>query len=823
MIINKRCIAAFAPQRPLLALATKSKLFDPTFSLTSELLLIDFLSGRSFPSVTTDMKFCSLRWCETPDALLLAAGHENGAISLYKATDSGLEHLTTRSVLEDDVTALEYLRSKSVLAAGSPSGHIIFWTLTDLEKEYSLDIPLSVDVVSLAWNRKATKILAAGTRDNQIKLLDIKKNKVVTTLTHPEMKGVSKIFWDDENSMQLLVLSEKGPLLAFDLSNDTVSVRGVASDPVIGFHRTLLVTRHSIEDGSMVIRIKDSVDCAISENGSIVALSHSDGSTELISVPSLRAKNVLVRQANVVCGLVRGNKLKRAVIILLSEQNAHKDARHSFYSGLINMLTSKAPHAEIAEYILNNSSSSELIDLNEQTVALIRGDLSAFRADDRTVPFGYLIDVIRKDSSSLQEIRDFQLLFVLCKILGEYSPLLRMGNPRVIAASLLFHGIEDYSALSGASGEAMALHGLLTGNTNQYVSNAIETDGTYIDFMARVGAVLEDARKLSASPIESSVATEYFWYRVFRGESEQLKDLNIRSDEIEAYRNPLLATGLAKQQSAAVLPRTGLSDLNRSFAEMRMTPGAQWLYKPEAVPVSPSSVVVPTTHTPVSGAVVEPQQPAKMQGAFYRQPPMMASTTTAIPSRPLSTPVQYPVSPGLSARIPTPPERVIPSPRAIPVASQAPIGRPIPMASSVAFSRPPIPASGPRMAVPEPSARPAAVAAPVSGSGAVPVADRVQIFARFDALLHSLRERAATKNSLLIRPRKIQCLNALDTYSTVNKDAVPLQILNAMELLVKRMDAPGDGRLKLDVDLIVQDQQDCMWLRAAAELIKLLY
>ena len=273
MIINKRCISAFLPSQPFVAMATKSKLIDNSFSMTSELILVNYMTEKIYPSITTDQKFCKILWCETAEASYLVAGHENGIISVYELREEGLVLIKSKAYMDEDITALEYLPSKSMLVAGSYRGKIMFLTLSNMDKDYILDIPLSMHITAIAWNPKVTKILGVGSAEGIIKVLDIKKNTVVMTINNKEINEVKELKWDGENITKLKVMGDKGYIITFDLSNDSVSRMGNQQEDLIGFYKNIFISKNTIESGSSKISIKDAFDCSISSRDPVVALS----------------------------------------------------------------------------------------------------------------------------------------------------------------------------------------------------------------------------------------------------------------------------------------------------------------------------------------------------------------------------------------------------------------------------------------------------------------------------------------------------------------------------------------------------------------------
>ena len=427
MEINKRCISAFAKNGPFVALATKSKLFDTSFSLTSELILVNYMTGQIFPAITTDLKFCKILWCEYADKRYLVAGHENGFISIYDHQDDGLVLLKSKECLQDDIVALDFLFSKAVLVAASSKGKVIFWTLSNLDKEFNLDVPLPSNISAISCNPKVFKILCVGTSDGIIKVIDIKKLSVILTLNSKEFSEVRQLEWDSENNTKLRVMSEKGYVSVFDLSNDSVSQVGNHKNPLIGFQGSTLVSKTQIETNGIFIDIPDSFECSISSRDPVVALSQVNGVTQILSIPMYKKKIPFSRLANYI---LTSKSLYKIVI----ENNYEATENHEFYNTLIEMVNSseKIEPEKLGNFILSNSSiefddNSELdieVDLNNEfTLELIKNNFENLK--DCSIPIELsILDILRtRDVSRLSDLNEFNTLIVLVKLLNDYSTL----------------------------------------------------------------------------------------------------------------------------------------------------------------------------------------------------------------------------------------------------------------------------------------------------------------------------------------------------------------------------------------------------------------
>ena len=82
MIFNKSYLTTFSKNKPFLALASKGKIIDSKFTLSSELSLYDYSEDIHYSPLQTDSEYCKLEWCEKENFQILACGHTNGSISL---------------------------------------------------------------------------------------------------------------------------------------------------------------------------------------------------------------------------------------------------------------------------------------------------------------------------------------------------------------------------------------------------------------------------------------------------------------------------------------------------------------------------------------------------------------------------------------------------------------------------------------------------------------------------------------------------------------------------------------------------------------------
>lgn len=823
MKVNKRCMAAFARSQPLVGLASKSRLFDPTLSLSSELILLNYQTGQEYPTVTTELKFCSLLWCETPTQLFLVTGHESGAISIYEMTEDGLVFQQTNASMTGDVVALDCFSSENpVLVAGSSTGEVLLWTLTNLGKEYKLDISVPGGVTAIACNQVYKKFLAIGASTGQVIIYDLKKKAQVLRLGSKDFSEVKGMAWEGSDPTVLTVMSEREFLTTFNLRLDSATKSISHSGPVLAFCGDILVSSGLVSKGKSTMCIPEASDCAISPRDPIMALACADGTTEVTVLPILRQPRGMCRASNTLWYSTGSALSHMRIPSILNLSQPDNSSTSSFYKSLIELVGNKSSPEEIGEYLLKHvdgSSRGEMaVDLSDPvTQGLLRGNYSVLRDSSANTKLKYLGAILENNPSVLSEITEFNEALAISRILGDYSILKKVNNPRILAAVLLHSGCADFSSLKG-SGESGLLHGLLTGDVNEYLDNRLPQDEGYHKAMAFMGEALGEVQQLIAAKnlteveLGSSYATEYFWYSVSNGRYEEVKDLKLSDPYVKQHvmsRSVVPADvsissgareghGISRSMSQISLGSQKVSSYARPASSVESVGSVQRVQKP-GLPMKLSGSSVPSSVQSVRAQV--PVQSIRTQAPLQ---PSMQSMRTQAPIQQPNGSVQ-PVRPSTSPRPITSPRSTV-SPRPITAPYPQHPSRPEHASRTIPQPRPSIqhPASPPGPA-------------PLPGNPA-----RDEILHKFGELLKVLREKADTKNSLLIRQRKMQCLNALGIYESLDKSVISDSILSVMENLVARMKVE-DERLKHDVDVLVQQERECVWLRAVSELVKIVY
>ncbi|AFM98719.1 hypothetical protein EHEL_080130 [Encephalitozoon hellem ATCC 50504] len=572
MKFNKRCLTAFSEEKPFMAMGTKSKLFDTSFSLTSELFLYDYSLGIQYPSLQTDNKFYKLKWCNWNDGEILATGNEDGKVTLYAPSpekNASFELLSSCSVLEGDVLGLDFNSSKGVLAAGSSNGKIIFWNLNKLDSQYTSDIPLTSNITCLSWNKKVSRILCAGTDDGKILILDIRAKNVAMTLGGDEIKFVSDVMWHPNGSTSILAATNLKGLQCFNLSSDSTSQ--------IGEHGNGLIKLSVIDKGHIAASSKDQIDIieigdnkvvdsiavdgifevSFSKRDPLMTLSYVGGTTEIL--PRITTDILPVNPGCIVGNNVIGKDMYEI------EYEGMKDIEEDAFIGKIKKLLypdgsynidrkglgelllgeaigkENSENSDTAERLSEKMSNMDLgqrLDLNDPlTLALMKGDLedaySESTKSSKTIPFFQFLALAKGNGSLPFDSDDPLILLSTAQITSTYTHLLEKIS---ISQWLALLSIISFSPLSDEEffSNAMELSNRLgdkekllvyamTNNLEKYfkLKESMYQTPTSVygvrDFFQEYKGMIVDLESMGGF-YKSPMISEYFWYSSARGE-----------------------------------------------------------------------------------------------------------------------------------------------------------------------------------------------------------------------------------------------------------------------------------------------------------------
>lgn len=573
MKFNKRCLTVFSEEKPFMAMGTKSKLFDTSFSLTSELFLYDYSLGVQYPSLQTDNKFYKLKWCNWGDGEILATGNEDGKVTLYTPTPEknvSFELLSSCCVLEGDVLGLDFNASKGVLAAGSSNGKIIFWNLNKLDSQYTSDIPLTSNITCLSWNKKVSRILCAGTDDGKILILDIRAKNVAMTLGGDDITSVSDVMWHPNGSTSILAATNLSGLQCFNLSSDSTSQ--------IGEHGSGLIRLSAIDKGHMAASSKNQIDIieisdnkvvdtipvdgifevSFSKKDPLMALSYVGGTTEVL--PRITTDILPVNP-----GCIIGNSVVGKEVYEIEDEEM-EDVKEDAFIGKIKKLLypdgsynidrkglgelllgeaigeSNSETSDTAEGLNGKMSDMNLglrLDLKDPlTLALMKGDLedaySESMKSSRTVPFSQFLALAKGSGSLPFDSDDPLILLSTAQITSAYSHLLEKIS---ITQWLALLSIISFSPLSNEDffSNAMELSNKLDNKGKLLIyamTNSLDNYFRLKESMYQIPASVYDVRDFfqeykgmvvdlesMGGFYKSPMISEYFWYASAHGEA----------------------------------------------------------------------------------------------------------------------------------------------------------------------------------------------------------------------------------------------------------------------------------------------------------------
>ncbi|KAH9410958.1 hypothetical protein HK407_09g13710 [Ordospora pajunii] len=574
MKFNKRCLTAFSDESPFMAMGTKSKLFDTSFSLTSELFLYDYSLGVQYPSLQTDNKFYRLKWCEGKGHSVLATGNEEGKVTLYAAVpekEASFEMLSSCNVLEGSVLGLDFNLSKEVLAAGSSNGKIIFWNLNKLDSQYTSDISISSNITCLAWNKKVSRILCAGTDDGKILILDIRAKNVAMTLGGEGISMVNDVMWHPSGSTSVIAATDKKALQCFNLSSDSMSEIGEHENGMIGLSTIdeLHIAAASKEKISIIEmsenRVVDTIDVdgviemSFSRKDPLMAFSYASGTTEIVPRVSM---NVISRYSSCIIGdkVIAKEKyvIEDECLEEVEEDELHMKVKELLYKdGKYELNREELGELLLEECMRTNKECSEdEEDLNKGieglkldakldlcdplTLSLIRGDMeeayeNAIKSKKK-VSLSLLL-ALAKDKDEFPEcldgFDDMLILLSVTQISSVFSKLLEKISAdqwMVFLATISFSLLSDEEFVKNALKMAEKLEDrqklcvyAITNDLEKYfeLKSSMYKKPTSVyevrEFFQEYKGLVCDL-ELMGGAYKDQIINEYFWYGMAHGE-----------------------------------------------------------------------------------------------------------------------------------------------------------------------------------------------------------------------------------------------------------------------------------------------------------------
>ncbi|KAF9765027.1 Protein transport protein sec31 [Nosema granulosis] len=843
MKINKRCLSAFSKTKPLLALGTKSKLFDTTFSLTSELSIYNYQTHTHYPTLQLDRKFSKLLWCEKDEKSILATGHDNGVVSLY-STEDQLVLLANKNLLEKDVLGMDYNVSKNVLAAGSAGGKIIFWNLDKIDQQYKCDIPIRGNITCLSWNKKVSRILCAGTDDGRILVLDIRSKTVAMTLETPEVKIVSHVSWHPTNPTTIFASTNQ--LLSFNLSTDSMNI---ISTPTKGFDilddSTLVsysqekVDYFDLDSHQPVFSSPhhfDFFDVSFSSRDPLFCISSSDGSTTLCGSPERFFRNDF-KSSIFRNFIISKDAVSKINYPPLSNNAQDKDSilKKIYKDGKYSLDNSN--RQEIGLLILNSVDTN----LDEDILNLIKRDYTNLKG---TVDLKFVVDLVKNCSDEKNTTSNNSLKEILLTVLftGDYQSLVDLVSQwKIVVSTILFSDLSLDKAIEifkKIDSKEPLLY-LLTNQPEIYLSlesNNISPPSSIYevhDFFCRFLPEMEKIQSLRIKS-DNKYLEEFLEYSRDRG--MEFEYLNSKNEDIVTDISNLTVCGSTQQEtitrssipvSSVQNSRSIPNSIPKGIPSGRSIPKGIPTRSPtmpscsipnsRSIPKSIPNNTVPTKQlysNPLNRSVSSlinktvPPPPSKgiintPSSGFITRPPSLYSCSSSGSTPNLNKKESVPTY----GSIHTPNNNSIPN---IP----KPGRKPVP--TTLSPSNTSIPKPGQKQTVTETASNPT-----------TPVANFSQ---ELLDIYENLKEQASKKNNLIIGNKIKDATRRFSIFLNLDKESLTKNVLYRISLLVQTFrDVEDKNLLKQSVRTIVEESIDLqenqcnIWIPAIYTLVQLVY
>lgn len=413
MILSGRYLSSI--NNEYIALGTKSKLFDPTFSNDSELIVLCLktnsrigreMSGR-FNDILLidDMVVCALEQELVIYRIVSAEKcNEEAQIVENSGNTHNFECLISIKVV---VSSMSYNQKRNMLLLSADK-----LILLDMNTFKTYNVGISDRCNSISYNRKVNHIIAACIGDELV-IYDIKKKEEIIRKT---FAGLRKVEWHPFTSTCLFVL-EAG-LNVLDLSNDKLSKICescanflIRDDTLYTWDQNVLNVYNTMNDGSLVYSGKFEIAdmFCFNTNGRLAVLSLLSGSTMIRSVTTLfytKRECIFSLMNNLIVNIVDGNKLK--IKKISAKQMCTEKNVHELFSSFNKELKYEKPRL--------NVESDEIVGL----ILEKNWDEIKKRNITTNVPLSYFID---EDKEVLTD--NLRLLLLICVKNDDYKFLIQ--------------------------------------------------------------------------------------------------------------------------------------------------------------------------------------------------------------------------------------------------------------------------------------------------------------------------------------------------------------------------------------------------------------
>ncbi|EPR78583.1 SEC31-like protein [Spraguea lophii 42_110] len=301
MVISARMLSSFHPTLPLVVFATKAKLFDPTFSSESELVLYNYITEKFYPKIELEYRCNRIEWCGN----YIVIGMENGKISVFECVKENndensyflKEIYSNDTLLHGDIMGISYNANKNMIAIGSNS--LILLSTKQLDKPYNSGIKTDLNGINyIQWNSRISHIMVVGTLRGVL-ILDLKQKKEILRIVIERFNEGRKIVQVEFHPLKntCLLIATESKLFNYDLSNDNLeeiySVENIFNFNIVG-KNLLLGSKNklvllSMEHNKILgeVDFEGIFDCRVSMRDSLISISYLDNGTKLVSMNSI--------------------------------------------------------------------------------------------------------------------------------------------------------------------------------------------------------------------------------------------------------------------------------------------------------------------------------------------------------------------------------------------------------------------------------------------------------------------------------------------------------------------------------------------------------
>lgn len=234
MRIETTSVASFSPTGAMLALGTKAKLLDKNFSPESSLEVYDLSRKNVLYKQEVHARYNQLCWGQHKDQLFIAGGQDRGELTLLDvtcllsredSTSQKPEDIPFKNNVQpgDDVLCVDFAQKLPLLIAGSAGGKLSLWNMQTLDKPMTPGSSTKYEgISSVQWNKKVPQVLAVGTMDGVVSVLDLRTKAEVSRIVgqYFSKSEISGLQWDPTSTTQLAVTSSSSEcrdMVVYDL------------------------------------------------------------------------------------------------------------------------------------------------------------------------------------------------------------------------------------------------------------------------------------------------------------------------------------------------------------------------------------------------------------------------------------------------------------------------------------------------------------------------------------------------------------------------------------------------------------------------------